>query len=413
MPFFSHFKGIFHLFTDLTAPTTTTTDIYLYLYFLFHRKELYTIMKIICSKNQFLHGVNTVSKAVSNKTTMDILECILIEAYDNCIKLTANDTELGIETIIEGEIISSGKIALEAKIFSEIIKKIPDNDVILETEENGNTNIRCEQIHCSIMGKQGDDFSHLPEIKKENKITISQYDLKEVIRQTIFSVSDNENNKLMTGELLNIDNNQLTVTSLDGHRISVRKIELKESYPKTEVIVPGKTLSEISKILPGEAKDSVNLYITDKHILFEFENTMVVSRLLEGKFYNISQMLSTDYETKIVVNKMELLRCLDRSTLFVKESDKKPIILNIEDDQMDLMISSQIGSMQDRISLKKEGKDLMIGFNPKFLVDALRVIDEENITIYMINSIAPCIIKDENASYLYLILPINVNNSGL
>lgn len=368
-------------------------------------------MKVICQKSQLLRGINTVSKAVSNKTTMTILECILIETEDNQIKLTANNTELGIETIIDGEIVTPGKIALEAKIFSEIIKKLPESDIILETEANGNTSIHCEQLHCNIMGRPGDDFAHLPEISRENKITVSQYDLKEVIRQTIFSVSDNENNKLMTGELLNIKDNMLTVTSLDGHRISVRKIELSDSYEETEIIVPGKTLQEISKILPGEAKDSVNLYITDKHILFEFENTLVVSRLLEGKFYNINQMLSTDYETKITVNKMDLLRCLDRSTLFVKESDKKPIILKIESEKMELMISSEIGSMQDQLMLEKEGKDLTIGFNPKFLVDALRVIDEEEITIYMINSIAPCIIRDENASYLYLILPINVNNS--
>ena len=357
-------------------------------------------MKITCSKNQFLYGVNTVSKAVSNKTTMDILQCILIEAYDDCIKLTANDTELGIETVIEGTIIEPGKIALEAKIFSEIIKKIPDNDVCIETDESGKTNIECEQIQCSIMGRKGDDFSHLPEIEKENKITLSQFNLKEVIRQTIFSVSDNENNKM-------------TVTSLDGHRISVRNIELQESYPKMEVIVPGKTLSEVSKILPGEAKDTINLYLTDKHILFEFGETKVVSRLLEGKFYNIGQMLSNDYETKLTINKMELLRCLDRSTLFVKESDKKPIILKIENEQMNLMISSQIGSMKDQIAISKEGKDLVIGFNPKFLVDALRVIDEEEVTIYLINSIAPCIIRDEKSSYLYLILPINVSNSNV
>ena len=357
-------------------------------------------MKITCSKNQFLYGVNTVSKAVSNKTTMDILQCILIEAYDDCIKLTANDTELGIETVIEGTIIEPGKIALEAKIFSEIIKKIPDNDVCIETDESGKTNIECEQIQCSIMGRKGDDFSHLPEIEKENKITLSQFDLKEVIRQTIFSVSDNENNKM-------------TVTSLDGNRISVRNIELQESYPKMEVIVPGKTLSEVSKILPGEAKDTINLYLTDKHILFEFGETKVVSRLLEGKFYNIGQMLSNDYETKLTINKMELLRCLDRSTLFVKESDKKPIILKIENEQMNLMISSQIGSMKDQIAISKEGKDLVIGFNPKFLVDALRVIDEEEVTIYLINSIAPCIIRDEKSSYLYLILPINVSNSNV
>lgn len=368
-------------------------------------------MKIICSRNQLLKGINIVMKAVSGKTTMDILKCILIETNKDNIKLTANDTELGIETLIEGEIVEPGKIALEAKLFSEIIKKSPDNDVTIETDENGKTEIRCEQIHCTIMGMLGNDFTQLPEITKENKIVVSQFDLKELINQTIFSISDNENNKLMTGELIRIENNTISVTSLDGHRISVRNKVLGDSYDKMEVIVPGKTLSEVSKILPGEAKDIVNLYITDKHILFEFEETKVVSRLLEGKFYNINHMLSADYETKITVNKMELLKCLDRSTLFAKESDKKPIILKIEGDKMNLMISSNIGSMHDQIATAKEGKDLTIGFNPRFLVDALRVIDEEEVSIYMINPIAPCIIKDEEVSYLYIILPINVNNA--
>ena len=368
-------------------------------------------MKIICPKNQFLTGVNTVSKAVSYKTTMEILQCILIEAYDNCIRFTANDTELGIETIIEGQIIEPGKIALEAKIFTEIIKKIPENDVILETEENGKTHIQCEQIHLSIMGRQGDDFTHLPEIARENCISISQFDLKEMINQTIFSISDNENNKLMTGELLSIKGDCVTMTSLDGHRISVRKVLLADQYADSEVIVPGKTLAEISKILPGDAEKYVQLYITPKHVLFTFEQTTVVSRLLEGKFYNINQMLSTDYETKITLNKMEFLRCLDRSTLFTRESDKKPIILKIDNDKMDIMISSQIGSMKDQLPIQKEGKNLVIGFNPKFLVDALRVVDEEEVSIYLINSIAPCVIRDEERSYLYLILPINVNNT--
>ena len=204
-------------------------------------------MKITCPKNQFLYGVNTVSKAVSNKTTMEILQCILIEAFDDCIKLTANDTELGIETVIQGTILEPGKIALEAKIFSEIIKKIPDNDVYIETDEAGKTNIECEQIQCSIMGRKGDDFSHLPEIEKENKITLSQFDLKEVIRQTIFSVSDNENNKLMTGELLSIENNKLTVTSLDGHRISVRNMSFRNLIQKWKLLFQVKLYLKLVK----------------------------------------------------------------------------------------------------------------------------------------------------------------------
>ena len=364
-------------------------------------------MKIICSKSQFLQGVNIVSKAVSNKTTMEILECILIEAFDDCIKLTANDTELGIETTIQGEIIVPGKIALEAKLFSEIIKKIPDNDVILETEENGNTSIRCEQIHCNIMGKQGDDFSHLPEITKENKITISQYDLKEIIRQTIFSVSDNENNKLMTGELLSIENNKLTITSLDGHRISIRKIALKKAYDPLKVVVPGKTLMEVSKILSGEVDSEVNLYFTNNHIVFEFDQTVVVSRLIEGEYFKIDQMLSNDYETKVRINKKEFLNCIDRATLLVKEGDKKPVIINITDEIMELKIKSQLGTMDEEIMITKEGRDLLIGFNPKFLIDALRVIEDEEVDLYFMNAKAPCFIKDEKETYIYLILPVN------
>lgn len=340
---------------------------------------------------------------------MDILECILIEAYDGCIKLTANDTELGIETTITGDIVQPGKIALEAKLFSEIIKKIPDNDVILETEENGNTSIRCEQIHCNIMGKQGDDFSHLPVIEKENKITVSQYDLKEVIRQTIFSIADNDTNKMMTGELFEIEGNILKVVSLDGHRISIRKIELKENYAQKKVIVPGKTLQEISKIIGGEAEALVDISFTKNHIVFEFDKTVVVSRLIEGEYFKIDQMLSSDYETKVRIHKKELLDCIDRATLLIKEGDKKPIIIDIKDGTMELKIKSQIGSMDETIFITKEGKDLLIGFNPKFLIDALRVIDDEEVDLYFMNAKAPCFIKDENQSYIYLILPVNFN----
>ena len=368
-------------------------------------------MKITCLKNDLLNGINIVSKAVASKTTMSILECILIEAYNDRIRFTGNDTELGIETIIEGTVIESGQIALEARLFSDIIKKTPDSEVTIETEENGKTTIDCEMVHFSIPGRKGDDFSRLPEIEKENKVNVSQFDFNEAVRQTIFSISNNENNKLMTGELIQFEGNTMTLSSLDGHRISIRKVELAESYDKMEVIVPGKTLSEVSKILSGDAKDMVTIYISDKHIMFEFDETRVVSRVLDGKFYNISQMISTDYETKLTVNKMDFLRCLDRSTLFVKESDRKPIMLQIEGDCIDLSVTSDFGSMEDKVMAQKEGKNLVIGLNPRFMVDALRAIDDENIDIYFINSIAPCIIRNEAETYLYLFLPININRS--
>ena len=366
-------------------------------------------MKIICTKSNLVKGVNIVSKAVPSKTTMPILECILIDASTNIIKFTANDMELGIETVIDGTILEKGIVAIDAKIFSEIVRKLPDNEVVIECDSNLQTTISCEKAKFSISAKSGEDFSYLPYVEKNDMITLSQFTLKEIIRQTIFSIADNDSNKLMTGELFQIQDNMLKVVSLDGHRISIRKTELKDSYPSRKVVVPGKTLIEVSKILSGEAESEVNISFTNNHVLFEFDNTVVVSRLIEGEYFRIDQMLSNDYDTKVKINKKEFLSCIDRATLLVKEGDKKPIIINILDDVMELRIKSQIGSMNEEILINKEGKDLLIGFNPKFLIDALRVIDDEEVTLYLMNPKAPCFIKDEKESYIYLILPVNFN----
>ncbi len=369
-------------------------------------------MKIVCSKANLLKGVNIVSKAVPTRTTMAILECILIDASTNEIKLMANDMELGIETRIEGSIEDRGVIALDAKIFSEIVRKLPDSDVTIETDATFKTVITCEKAKFNIIGKSGEDFSYIPYIEKNESIIISQFTLKEVIRQTIFSIADNDNNKLMSGELFEINDNQLKVVSLDGHRISIRNIELKNHYDSKKVVVPGKTLQEISKIVPGGVDDDVLIYITDNHIVFDFDTTTVVSRLIEGEYFKIDQMLSTDYETKVKINKKELLDCIDRSTLLVKEGDKKPIIMNITDGNMELKINSFIGSMNEDIDIAKDGKDILIGFNPKFFIDALRVIDEEEVNLYMVNPKAPCFIKDDEGKFVYLILPVNINSAA-
>ena len=367
-------------------------------------------MKLTFQKAALLNGINIVLKAVPSKTTMPILECILIDATTDIIKLTANDMELGIMTEISGDIIDRGMIAIDAKIFSEIVRKLPDNEVTIETLDNLQTVITCEKAKFNIVGKSGDDFSYIPYIERNEPIVMSQFTLKEVIRQTIFSIADNDNNKLMTGELFEIEENDLKVVSLDGHRISIRNIELKNNYSHKKVVVPGKTLQEVSKILPGSAEDEVCIFLTDNHIVFEFENTTVVSRLIEGEYFKIEQMLSSDYETKVKINKRELLDCIDRATLLVKEGDKKPIIIDIQDGAMELQINSAMGSMKEEIDINKEGKDIMIGFNPKFLIDALRVIDDEEISIYLVNPKAPCFIRNEEESYIYLILPVNFNS---
>ena len=365
-------------------------------------------MKIICSKSDLVKGVNIALKAVPVRTTLPILECILIDASDDQIRLVANDMELGIETVIPGEISEKGKIALDAKIFSEIVRKLPDNDVVIETEKSLKTWITCEKAKFTIVGKDGDEFSVLPYVERDKSLVLSQFTLKEVIKQTIFSTADNESNKIMTGELFSIKENILKVVSLDGHRISIRNIELPDVHESQDLIVPGKTLQEISKILTGEIDQMADIYYTKNHILFDLENTVVISRLIDGNYFAVDQMLSSDYETKIKISKKDLLDCIERASLLIRDSDGNPIVMDISDELMELSLNSSIGSMDETIDIEKQGKDVKIGFNPKYFIEALRVIDDEEVILYMINSKAPCFIKDDAGSYIYLILPVNL-----
>ncbi|MCR5785850.1 MAG: DNA polymerase III subunit beta [Eubacterium sp.] len=367
-------------------------------------------MKILCNKADLVQAVNIVSKAVAVRSTISILECILISAEGNEIKMTANNTELGIETVVNGTIVEGGIIALDAKIISEIIRKLPDNEVAISTDDKFKTTIVCEKAHFEITGKSGDDFSYIPNLEKTDAIEVSQFTLKEVIRQTIFSIAPNDSNIVMTGELFEIEDNKLKVISLDGHRISIRNIELNDTYPHKKVIVPGKTLQELNKILTGEADEIVQLFITENHITFMFDQTVVVSRLIDGNYIDTSKMISSDYETKVVVNKKELFNCIDRATLLSKEGDKKPVVISVDESTMEIRMTSYIGSMNEEIEIKKEGKNIIIGFNPNFFIDVLRVIDEEEVTLYMINQKTPCVIRDDNDSYTYLILPINFSS---
>lgn len=373
-------------------------------------------MKLQFKKNDLTNAINIVSKAVPSKTTMSILECILLDASNGKIQLIGNDTEFGIETVCEGTIVEPGKVALEAKIFSEIIRRLPESEdmqVTIETDIRNNTIITCENSVFKIAGRDGNEFTALPKIDKTQSVSLSQYTLKQIISQTIFSIAVNDNNKKMTGELFEIKDDNLTVTSLDGHRISIRQVKLNQSYEPAKAIVPGKALNELVKVLSGGMYDEVVVYFSKNHIMFEFNNTLVVTRLIDGEYFHVAQMLSEDYETKIVVNRKNLLDCLDRSTIFVRDNDKQPLVLKIEENVMGLKINTDLGTMDAEVAIKKIGNDLMIGFNPKFLVDALRNIEDEEVCIYMSIPRSPCFIRDDEKTYNYMILPVNFNSDAV
>ncbi len=372
-------------------------------------------MKISCSKSALLSGIQTVIRALPAKSTMSIMECILINTNGGKITLTVNNLDLGIETIIEGNIESSGVVALDAKHFSDVIRKMPDSDsdIIIETDDNLTASFKCEQSIQNMPGRSDDEFPYLPDLDKNDSIVISQLSLRELIRKTSFSIADisedTPGQQTMRGELMEIKDNNIRMCSLDGHRISMCNMELRESYPYKKVIVPGKSLKELAKIINGGAEDDVEIFFNPNHISFEYDNTKVVSRIIEGNFFDVNKMLVGDYETKVKINKKKLNECLDRSTIYVREGDKKPIILDIKDDSISIKINSAIGNMNENVPASKSGKDMIIGFNPRFVIDALNVIDDEEIELDFVNSKAPCFIKKEDMSYVYVVLPVTIS----
>lgn len=246
----------------------------------------------------------------------------------------------------------------------------------------------------------------MPEIEVVDDVTISQFTLKEIIRQTIFSVAENDVNKVMEGELFEIDGDKLTVTSLDGHRIAIRKVDLKNSYQPVKVIVPGKVLTDISKIISGEPNVDVTIELSKLHAVFKFDNIIVVSRLIEGKYFDVSKMVNMNHQLSVTANRRDLIEAIDRASLLTREGDRKPIIFDIKKHEILLSVTSQLGSMYDTLEVMQNGTDVKIGFNPKFILEALRAIDDDDVTLYMINKTSPCVIKDKDGTYFYLILPV-------
>jgi DNA polymerase-3 subunit beta len=368
-------------------------------------------MKLIIRQKQLITAINTVIKAVPQRTTMSILQCILIDASGADIHFTGNNTDLGIETKVDGEIAEHGRVCLEARQFSDIVRKInEDDDVIITTDENLNTTIESGRRRFDILSRDAAEYSYIPHIDRTNYISLSEFTLREIIQQTIFSISLNDSNQMMTGEYLKVTGNRLMLCALDGHRIAIRNVSLKDTYSDISAIIPGRSLNEISKILSDDTEKEVLVFFDENHAMFEFQDTTVVTRLIEGNYFNVAQMLSHDYETKVVINRKNFMDEIDSATTLIRESDKKPVVFRITDGEMRIRLITTNGKFKSDLPIEKTGQDLIIGFNPTFFLDALRNIRDENVTLYMVNAKSPCFIRDDEENYVYLILPVNFSS---
>ena len=247
----------------------------------------------------------------------------------------------------------------------------------------------------------------MPQVDRDDFIKLSQFSLKEVIRQTEFSTAISDINRMMGGELIDIKDNVAKFVTLDGHRMSIRNIELNGNFENQRCVVPIKSLQEVMRIIDSDTQKDVNIYFSKDHILFEFDRTLVLSRILDGEYFRIETMLSNDYDTKVTVSRNRFQSAIEQAMILIRENEHKPLILDIENGTLTLSVNSSLGFMDAKVNIEKSGSDLKIAFNPKFLVDALKVIDDEFVDIYFTNAKSPCFIKDDKNSYTYLILPVN------
>jgi len=368
-------------------------------------------MRIICGKGALAEAISIASKAVSSKASMPILECCLLTAREDFggFKLTANDMELAIETkTIEADILEEGAVALDARMFFDIIRRLPGDSVEIVSDEKNLTVIRSDKSEFKILGFDGAEFPAIPDINQEEAkdYTIPAIEFKNMIRQTIFSVSTDVSKPILCGLSLEIDENTVKMVSTDAHRISLRRYDMKDNVEPAKVVIPSKTLSEINKILPADADVEISFHITDKHVLFNLENSIVVSRLLEGDFINYENMLNRGSETKIIAERAELLESIERASLISRDTRQSPIKLKIEDGQFIITCNAEMGTSYEEVAVEQDGPGLEIGFNARFISDVLKVLDYDRVIMEFSTPLSPCVVRVEGSEeYTYLIVP--------
>ncbi len=371
-------------------------------------------MKIVCEKEKLLKGINSVINGVASKTTMPVLEGILIQTNDKEVKLTTYDLEIGIEYIIECDVQQQGNTVVNAIMFSEIIRKLPNTEITITINDNNLLVIECEGSLYKLATMNPDEFPELPKINIDNSIEIEQNLLKNMVRKTIFAVSNEENRPIFTGCLFEVKDNKLNVVAVDGYRLAIKSNILNSKSNDFSVVIPGKTLNEINKIIM-DSFETIKIGVSKNQALFEMENCKIVTRLLDGEFLNYRNAVPSNWETRIRVNKNNIQNCFERIILIsassIEKEKKYPVKISTEIGKVTISCTNQTGDAKEEIYVTTEGKNLEAGFNPRYFLDALKVIDDEEIYIDFGTNISPCIIRPiENDEYTYMILPIRMKD---
>lgn len=367
-------------------------------------------MRIKCEKNKLQEGIFVVQKAVTGKSTLPILSGILINTHNNELILTGSDMDLSIETKVEATIEEEGTIVLDAKLFGEIIRKLPNDIIEINTLENNLIEIICQKSRFTLIYMNSDEFPNPPIINENMIFSITEKTLKNMIKGTIFATAQDETRPILTGVLFQIKDKILNLVALDGYRLA-----LKNQYVDTDTtinaVIPGKTLNEVSKILE-DIEENVNITFTPNHILFSIGKTKIISRLLDGEFISYSSIIPEEFNLEVIAKKVELLNSIERASLMAKEGNTNLVKFDISNDKMIITSNSQLGKVREELNITLQGQELQIAFNSKYLLDVLKIMEEEEVVLQFSSSISPCVIKNKDLdNCTYLVLPVRVANN--
>ncbi len=368
-------------------------------------------MKFSCDKNKLFESVSIVSKAINNACAIDILKGIKIDADEN-IKMTGSDLDLSVESIFEAEINEKGSIIVDARIFSDIIRKLPDGTVTLETDDKNELKINCLNTKFNILYLSSEGYPEIKKIENGDSFKIYSQDLKNIIKNTIFAISNNESRPILTGSKFEINKSNLRVISIDGYRLALRNQIIPETqYEDLSFVVPGRALNEIIKILKEDAT-IVNITVRENSVMFSFDSFTIVSRLLEGDFMDYNKFIPSTASITAKINVKSFTDMIERASIIINYDDPKiPIVLNIKNSEINVECISKRGNFDESMDIEHHGEDLKIGIASKLLTDTLKSIDNEEVILEFNTPQSPCVMKPtEGSGFVYMVLPIRLKN---
>ena len=366
-------------------------------------------MKFSCEKALLQAAISTTSRAVSPKSSIPALEGILLEAGSD-LRLTGYNLETGIRTIVPADIREEGTLVLGARLFGEIVRKLPD-DIVTFQSENYMVNIKCGMSEFNILGTDPEEFPELPTVEYQNSLILPQSRLKAMISQTLFAVSNNESRPIHTGSLFEVDSNGLTIVSVDGYRLALRHeaIDKKEGAETFSFVVPGAALSEVEKIC-SDVDEPASVTQGARHVMFKVGDTMLVSRRLEGEFLAYRQAIPRNNTIHVEGDTRALLSSIDRVSLIISDKLKSPLRCVFDSNLLKISTKTAIGDAYDECPLSGDGGGLEIGFNNKYLMDALKAAPADKVRLELTTGVSPCVIlpTEGEENFLYMVLPVRL-----